>query len=81
MAENRFKNILVPIDGSTSCLRARELTELIARKFNSKITLVHVVSHDFMHPELKANYQLPPEIMQKMDAVYMKAGRKNPQNS
>ena len=76
LAENRFKNILVPIDGSTSCLRARELTAIIARKFNSKITLVHVVSHDFMHPELKANYQLPPEIMQKMDAVYMKAGEK-----
>jgi nucleotide-binding universal stress UspA family protein len=76
LAQNRFKNILVPIDGSTSCLRARELTAIIARKFNSKITLVHVVSHDFMHPEHKANYQLPPEIMQKIDAVYMKAGEK-----
>jgi nucleotide-binding universal stress UspA family protein len=76
MAENRFKNILVPIDGSISCLRARELAAIIAQKFNSKITLVHVVSHDFMHPELKANYQLPPEVMQKMDTVYMEAGEK-----
>jgi nucleotide-binding universal stress UspA family protein len=76
MVETRFANILVPIDGSTSCLRARELTALFAREFNSKITLVHVVSHDFMHPELKANYQLPSLVLNKLDEVYMKAGEK-----
>jgi nucleotide-binding universal stress UspA family protein len=76
MSEKVFETILIPIDGSVSCLRARELATLIARKFNSKITVAHVVSHDFMHPELKANYQLPPEVMQKMDAVYLKAGEK-----
>jgi nucleotide-binding universal stress UspA family protein len=76
MVENKFKNILVPIDGSTSCLRARELTALIAQKFNSKITIVHVISHDFMHPELKANYQLPPLVLNKLDEVYKKAGEK-----
>jgi nucleotide-binding universal stress UspA family protein len=76
MSEKMFETILVPIDGSVSCLRARELATLIARKFNSRITVVHAVSHDFMHPELKANYQLPSEVMQKMDAVYLKAGEK-----
>lgn len=76
MPEKKFNTILVPIDGSVSCLRARELALLIAKKFNSKITVVHVVSHDFMHPELKANYQLPPEVSQKMDEVYIKAGEK-----
>ncbi len=76
MSENGFKTILVPIDGSTSCLRARELSTLIAKKFNSKVTVVHVVSHDFMHPELKANYQLPSLILHKIDEVYMKAGGK-----
>jgi len=76
MAQNKFETILVPIDGSVSCLRARELASLIARKFRSKVTVVHVVSHDFMHPELKANYQLPSLILQKIDEVYMKAGEK-----
>ena len=76
MAQNRFEAILVPIDGSVSCLRARELASLIARKFRSKVTVVHVVSHDFMHSELKANYQLPSLILQKIDEVYMKAGEK-----
>ena len=72
----KFKNILVPIDGSTSCLRAIELAAIIAKRFNSKITVVHVVSHEFMHPELKANYQLPSLILNKLDEVYMKAGEK-----
>jgi len=76
MAQNKFETILVPIDGSVSCLRARELASLIARKFRSKVTVVHVVSHDFMHPELKANYQVPSLILQKIDEVYMKAGEK-----
>ena len=76
MTQNRFETILVPIDGSLSCIRARELATLIARKFHSKITVVHVVSHDFMHPELKANYQLPSLILRKIDEVYMKAGEK-----
>jgi nucleotide-binding universal stress UspA family protein len=76
LIENNFKDILVPIDGSTSCLRARELTSLIAKKFHSKITVVHVVSHDFMHPELKANYQLPALILRKLNEVYLKSGEK-----
>ena len=76
MAKNEFKNILVPIDGSISCLRARESAALIAAKFNSKITVVHVISHEFMHPELAANYQLPSFVRDKIDAVYIKAGEK-----
>jgi len=76
MAKNEFKTILVPIDGSISCLRARETAALIASKFNSKITLVHVISHEFMHPELVANYQLPSYVLDKIDAVYIKAGEK-----
>ena len=51
-----FKNILVPVDSSTSCLYAKQLAALIAKKFQSKIKVVHVVTHDFMHPELKAHH-------------------------
>jgi universal stress protein E len=76
MTKSKLESILVPIDGSVSCIRARELATSIAIKFHSKVTVVHVVSHDFMHPELKASYQLPPLILQKIDDVYMKAGEK-----
>jgi nucleotide-binding universal stress UspA family protein len=68
--------ILVPIDGSNSCLRARELAASFAKKFNSKLTVVHVTSHDFMHPELKAHHQLPPLILHELDKSYQKAGQK-----
>jgi nucleotide-binding universal stress UspA family protein len=76
LTKNYFKNILVPVDGSTSCRHARALASVIAKKFHSKITVVHVVSHDFMHPELKSHYQLPPLILHKLNEVYLKSGEK-----
>ena len=71
-----FKHILVPVDGSHSCLHAKMLAISIAKKFNSKVTVVHVVSHEFMHPELKAQYRLPNSIIHKIDDAYMQAGKK-----
>jgi nucleotide-binding universal stress UspA family protein len=71
-----FSKILVAVDGSHSCLRAREIAASIAREFNSEVTVVHVISHDFMHPELKAHYQLPSLILHELDKSYQKAGRK-----
>jgi len=74
--EHFFWKILVPVDGSHSCLHAKMLTSSIAKKFNSKVTVVHVVSHEFMHPELKAQYQLPPSILHRIDEAYLQAGKK-----
>ncbi len=71
-----FKKILVPVDGSHSCLHAKMLASLIAKKFNSQVTVVHVASHEFMHPELKAQYQLPHSILHKLDEAYLEAGTK-----
>ena len=71
-----FKHILVPVDGSHSCLHAKMLAISIAKKFNSKVTVVHVVSHEFMHPELKAQYRLPNSIIHKIDDAYMQTGKK-----
>ena len=71
-----FKKILVPVDGSHSCLHAKLFAASIAKKFDSKVTVVHVISHEFMHPELKAQYQLPPSILNKIDESYMDAGKK-----
>ena len=74
--EHFFWKILVPVDGSHSCLHAKMLASSIAKKFNSKVTVVHVVSHEFMHPELKAQYQLPPSILHRIDEAYLQAGKK-----
>src|SRR4030043_243428 len=71
-----FGKILVAVDGSHSCLRAKELAASLAREFNSKVTVVHVISHDFMHPELKAHHELPSLVLHELDKSYQKAGKK-----
>jgi nucleotide-binding universal stress UspA family protein len=71
-----FENIILPLDGSHSCLRARELTATISKKYGSKVTAIHVMSHDFMHPELKANFNLPPLILEELNKNYQKNGEK-----
>jgi nucleotide-binding universal stress UspA family protein len=82
MSSQKFlQKILVPVDGSHSCLHAKLFASLIAKKFKSKVTVVHVISHEFMHPELKAQYQLPHSILHKLDESYMDAGKKIIQNA
>ena len=71
-----FRKILVPVDGSHSCFHAKTLASLIASRFKSKITVVHVASHEFMHPELKAQYRLPPSLLRRIDEVYLETGKK-----
>ena len=39
-----FKNVLVPLDGSEHSLRALETAIQIAKKFDAKMTLIHVYS-------------------------------------
>lgn len=73
---NFFNEILVPVDGSTSCLYAKQLAVSIAKTFQSKVKVIHVVTHDFMHPELKAHHQLPPLVLQELDRVYLESGKK-----
>jgi nucleotide-binding universal stress UspA family protein len=74
--KNFFRKILVPVEGSHSCLHAKMLAVSIAKKFKSKVTVVHCASHEFMHPELKAQYQLPHSILHKLDEAYLQAGKK-----
>jgi nucleotide-binding universal stress UspA family protein len=68
--------ILVAVDGSNSCLRAMQVAAAVAKKFHSQLTVVHVISHDFMHPELKAHYQFPSLVLEELDKSYQKTGRK-----
>jgi nucleotide-binding universal stress UspA family protein len=72
--KSRFEKILVSVDGSHSCERAKEATALIAKCFGSHVTVVHVISHDFMHPELRANYQLSTEALNEIEKSYHSAG-------
>jgi nucleotide-binding universal stress UspA family protein len=58
-----FSNILVLVDGSPFCIRAQELAALIAKKFSSKVTVLHVVAHELMHPQLQRFSPETPEIV------------------
>jgi len=71
-----FRNILVPVDDSHSSFHAEMLASLIASRFESKITVVHCISHECMHPELKAQYRLPPSILRRLEEVYLELGKK-----
>jgi nucleotide-binding universal stress UspA family protein len=46
--EQIFRKILVPVDDSTPSLVAQELAAFIAKKLKSEVTLINVVSHEFM---------------------------------
>jgi len=43
-----FKKILVPVDDSVPSLAAQELAALIAKKYDSEVTALYVISHPFM---------------------------------
>jgi nucleotide-binding universal stress UspA family protein len=47
-----FKKILVPVDDSVPSLAAQEVAALIAKKYDSKITALYVVSHALMNPSV-----------------------------
>ena len=81
IADHFFRNILVPIDGSRSCVHAQALASLISSKFGSKVTVVHVVPNPFLHPELKAQYRLPPSIVERSEKVYLASGKKIIENA
>lgn len=65
-SEQFFKKILVPTDGSTPSLIAQELAAFIAKKFHSKVTVFHVVAHEFM------NLNMPDDFVPT--TVYAPAG-------
>jgi nucleotide-binding universal stress UspA family protein len=51
--EQIFRKILVPVDGSVPSIVARELAGVVAKKFNSQVTVIYVVAHELMSPSLK----------------------------
>jgi len=74
--ESYFKRILVPVDGSHSCLHAEELAAAIAKNFKSKVTLIHVVSHDLLHAGMELRYQVPPSVRAEITDWLLQTGKK-----
>jgi nucleotide-binding universal stress UspA family protein len=47
-----FRKILVPVDDSVPSLAAQQLAALIAKRYDSEVTALHVVSHALMSPSV-----------------------------
>lgn len=60
-----FSKILVAVDGSSTSLRAEELTVEIAKKFKSKVAAMHVIAHDFSGGMLRPKFFTMSEAMDK----------------
>ena len=74
--EYYFKKILVPVDGSHSCLHAEELVATIGKNFKSKVTVIHVVSHELLHAGLELRYRVPPSVRTEITNWLLQTGKK-----
>ena len=74
--ESYFKKILVPVDGSHSCLHAEELAAAIAKNFKSIVTVIHVVSHELLHAGMEQRYRVPPSVRTEITNWLLQTGNK-----
>ncbi|MCE5286325.1 MAG: universal stress protein [Pelosinus sp.] len=60
-----FGKILVPVDGSAAALRAVNYARGVAEKFESAVTLLHVIEHPgYLSADIN---KLPTSVIQDMD--------------
>ncbi len=57
------QHILIGADGSEPSDMALELTALIAKKLGSKVTVINIVAHELMHPQLQRFSPETPEVV------------------
>jgi len=69
--------MLVPIDGSRFSLQAEEVAADIAKKFNSKVTVLYVVPHEIMHQPTYRDWssqQLPESVRKDIEGAFAQKG-------
>lgn len=64
-----FNKILVPTDGSDMALHAARVARALAEKFNSRITLVHVIQNYYTLPafSMPDTVTIPVSVMQDLE--------------
>ena len=69
-----LQNLLVAVDDSKYSLQAEELTADLAKKFSSKVTVLHVVPHAITHQP--SGYGLvPKKIMEELEGSFLQRGK------
>ncbi len=74
--DNFFSRILVPVDGSHPALHAEEYAAVIAKDFGSRVTVLHVIPHDLLHPPLQPYSELPGSVIQEIGDWFRQMGNK-----
>jgi Universal stress protein UspA and related nucleotide-binding proteins len=66
-----FKSILVPTDGSAMALQAAKTARAVAEKFDSDITLVHVVQNYYTLPafSMPDTVAIPLSVLQDLETT------------
>ncbi len=57
VSQSFFDRVLVPVDGSLQSLISEEIAVIFAKNFDSKITVLHVLSHEFFGPPTQGLYE------------------------
>jgi nucleotide-binding universal stress UspA family protein len=68
--EDVFKNILVPVDGSFPSMISQELAVFVAKKFGSKVTVIHIAAQDSFIPLIEN-----PQGTEEVDAINTAIGQ------
>ncbi len=68
--EDVFKNILVPVDGSFPSMISQELAVFMAKKFGSKVTVLHVAAQDSLIPLIEK-----PQETGEIDTINTSVGQ------
>lgn len=72
-----FEKVLVPVDGSNLSLQAEEVAVDLAKKFSSKVTVLHVVPHEIRHPYAFSDWkpqQVSVSVQKEMEAMFIQKG-------
>ena len=67
--------MLVPTDGSRFSFQNEEVAANIANKFNSRVTVLHVVPHAIRHLPMEFAQQVPDSIRREMEGWFLQRGK------
>ena len=67
--------MLVPTDGSRFSFQNEEAAANIANKFNSRVTVLHVVPHAIRHLPMEFAQQVPDSIRKEMEGWFLQRGK------
>jgi nucleotide-binding universal stress UspA family protein len=75
--DSYFQKVLVPVDGSRPSFAAGEVAVDLAKKFDSKVTVIHVVPHEVRHPYALQGYKesrIPEPVEKELQGMFLQKG-------